>query len=278
MKKFFVFLLALLLFPYNAFAISFNDISNHWAKDYIISDIGEKIIDIDGENFMPEEYITNEEFISMLKKFTNEEFEVSDDLKLKENIKRISACGYLADALKLKEDEDALKKFKDFEQIKNPKIGSLVELKIIDGFEDGNFKPDNFLTRSEAVKIFYMANEKLNASEKINKIETVNGEREYSFVIYGSEECPWCQKLKKYLDEKKIAYSFKDIRKDKEMTEKIYDEFYKDKENYDRVYYPTTIISTKKDDKEIKKAVVGFEEEIYDKIFEDIKNDILDEK
>lgn len=107
----------------------------------------------------------------------------------------------------------------------------------------------------------------------VNEIETNAGVQKVSFIIYGFEECPHCKNLKAYLDGKGIKYVMHDIRLNDAKKGAIYDEFYTtfDKE-YDRVYYPTHVMTLEDGDKSISKAVVGFQQDNYDSIFEEIKN------
>lgn len=106
----------------------------------------------------------------------------------------------------------------------------------------------------------------------INKIKTKAGEEDIRFLIYGFEECPYCQKLKAYLDNKGIKYIARDIRDSEGKKDEIFDKYYKDMtENYDRLYYPTNIMTLEKDGKSIDKCVVGFEEKQYDEIFKQIE-------
>ena len=106
----------------------------------------------------------------------------------------------------------------------------------------------------------------------INKIKTKAGEQDIRFMIYGFEECPYCQRLKAYLDAKGIKYLTRDIRdcegKKDEILKEYYSELYPDS---DRVYYPTHIITLEKDGKSINKCVVGFTKEDYDEIFKQIE-------
>lgn len=106
----------------------------------------------------------------------------------------------------------------------------------------------------------------------INKIKTKAGEEDIRFLIYGFEECPYCQKLKAYLDNKGIKYISRDIRDSEEKKDEIFEKYYSDRTEYnDRVYYPTHIITLEKDGKSISKCVVGFDKEEYDEIFKQIE-------
>lgn len=107
----------------------------------------------------------------------------------------------------------------------------------------------------------------------IVEIETKAGVEKVRFLIYGFDQCPYCQKLKAYLDENRIPYLFRNIKENDEKIKEVYESFYKNlDEDYDRVYYPTTILTLEKDGKSIDKAVVGFTQEMYDEIFNKIKD------
>lgn len=107
----------------------------------------------------------------------------------------------------------------------------------------------------------------------VNKIKTKAGEENISFLIYGFDECPYCQKLKAYLDGKGIKYLSRDIRDCEGKKDEVFKEFYGDFPEFnDRVYYPTHIMTLEKDGKKISKCVVGFEKENYDEIFKKIED------
>ena len=109
----------------------------------------------------------------------------------------------------------------------------------------------------------------------VNKIKTKSGEEDIRFLIYGFEECPYCQKLKAYLDNKGIKYISRDIRNSEGKKDEIFEKYYSDRTEYnDRVYYPTHIITLEKDGKSISKCVVGFDKEEYDEIFKQIEEGI----
>ena len=107
----------------------------------------------------------------------------------------------------------------------------------------------------------------------VNKIKTKAGEENISFLIYGFDECPYCQKLKAYLDGKGIKYLSRDIRHCEGKKDEVFKEFYGEFPEFnDRVYYPTHIMTLEKDGKKISKCVVGFEKENYDEIFRQIED------
>lgn len=107
----------------------------------------------------------------------------------------------------------------------------------------------------------------------VNKIKTKGGEENISFLIYGFDECPYCQKLKAYLDGKGIKYLARDIRDCEGKKDEVFKEFYGEFPEFnDMVYYPTHIMTLEKDGKKISKCVVGFEKENYDEIFRQIED------
>ncbi|MFB0971542.1 MAG: glutaredoxin domain-containing protein [Neofamilia sp.] len=110
----------------------------------------------------------------------------------------------------------------------------------------------------------------------VNKIKTDAGEQDIKFLIYGFDECPHCANLKAYLDGKEIKYTMYDIRRNEDKKAEVYKEFYSvfnegREKPYERVYYPTHVITLEKDGKSISKGVLGFNQENYDEIFEQIK-------
>ena len=143
--------------------------------------------------------------------------------------------------------------------------------KIIDFGVAYDFKTQTVLLDSKNAKIEDIYEEGYFTAP-INKIKTKAGEEDIRFLIYGFEECPYCQKLKAYLDNKGIKYIARDIRDSEGKKDEIFEKYYKDMTEYnDRVYYPTHIITLEKDGKSIDKCVVGFEEKQYDEIFKQIE-------
>lgn len=117
----------------------------------------------------------------------------------------------------------------------------------------------------------YKVTEKYEAP--VNKIKTDAGQQNITFLIYGFDECPHCANLKAFLNEKGIEYKQVDIRLNDAKKEEVYQEFYHtmDKE-YDRVYYPTHVITLEENGTTISKATVGFNQETYEEIFTQIQN------
>ncbi|MFS0572875.1 chitobiase/beta-hexosaminidase C-terminal domain-containing protein, partial [Brevibacillus sp. 179-C1.2 HS] len=104
-------------------AIEFSDIAGHWAKNYILRAVEKGFVSgyPDG-TFKPNNPVTRAEFTVML-----------------------------AGALKLKSEGTALT-FADNEQIgewAKQAVAQAVEARIIDGYDDGSFRPNNRITRVE---------------------------------------------------------------------------------------------------------------------------------
>lgn len=133
-----------------------------------------------------------------------------------------------------------------------------------------DYKTKTVLIDSENPDLKDLDDEK-SSTGPIAEIQTKDGLEKLRILVYGFDQCPYCRDLKAYLDQNKIPYSFSDIRGNDEKIKEVYETYYKDLD-YDRLYYPTTIITLETDGKSIDKAVVGFSKEMYDEIFDKIKN------
>ena len=142
--------------------------------------------------------------------------------------------------------------------------------KVLDFGVAYDFKDQKVLLSSDNPKLADVFEEDY-FTPPVNKIKTKGGEENISFLIYGFDECPYCQKLKAYLDGKGIKYLSRDIRDCEGKKDEVFKEFYGEFPEFnDRVYYPTHIMTLEKDGKKISKCVVGFEKENYDDIFKKI--------
>ncbi|MFW5992001.1 MAG: S-layer homology domain-containing protein [Halanaerobiaceae bacterium] len=101
-----------------------NDISNHWAQDYILSLVNRDIMKAYSDGtFRPDQPVSRGEFSIAL-------------------------------ARQLNIIPDNNEKFKDLESYPDfDLINGLVNEKIVSGYPDGTFKPDNSITRAEMVSI-----------------------------------------------------------------------------------------------------------------------------
>lgn len=139
-----------------------------------------------------------------------------------------------------------------------------------------NFVTGEVLLDSENLEIEDVPHETEFATP-INKVETEAGVQDIQFLIYGFEKCPHCVNLKKYLDENEIKYAMYDIRLNEQKKAEVYAAFYPEfnegrEKPYERVYYPTHVITlVKEDGTTISKGVLGFNQEKYEEIFKQIK-------
>lgn len=139
-----------------------------------------------------------------------------------------------------------------------------------------NFVTGEVLLDSENLEIEDVPHETEFATP-INKVETEAGVQDIQFLIYGFERCPHCVNLKKYLDENEIKYAMYDIRLNEPKKAEVYAAFYPEfnegrEKPYERVYYPTHVITlVKEDGTTISKGVLGFNQEKYEEIFKQIK-------
>ncbi|NLY19952.1 MAG: S-layer homology domain-containing protein [Tissierellia bacterium] len=177
----------------SVFAATFNDIANHWAKDSI--EWASKLDLVVGDNgkFRPEDPISKAEFYTIVNRFigakdtasvTYSDVKSSDwyynevgkavkagyiesasgSLGAEDYITRGAVAKVFANIYKLKDNNDAAKKFKDYNDFPATQIGAIGALAnegILTGFEDGNYKAAAHITRGEMTKIFKAANDKL---------------------------------------------------------------------------------------------------------------------
>ena len=168
-------------------ALSFKDVDNSWAKEYIswCSDRG-IINGYTDATFRPDNKITKAEFASMLAKSIKKEAPIVVDIKfedVKPNdwfyapvkkllafdivdnekkfypnqlITRDLAVKWLASTIALNANVSLLNAFKDANKVINKDaFAKLVELKIVGGYTDNTLRPQNIITRAEAAKLFY---------------------------------------------------------------------------------------------------------------------------
>lgn len=133
-------LLLILVIPLAVTAIDEpNDITNHWAQDYILNVINRGTMKIypDG-TFRPEQPVTRGEFAKALSR----------------------ELGLLP---------DSITSFKDLEGYPGyTLITPLVKEKIFKGYPDGTFRPEKPLSRAEAVVILLKSLGIMNEEQKIN--------------------------------------------------------------------------------------------------------------
>lgn len=167
------------------YAKKFQDTKGHWANSYIdkLSDAG-IMAGYDGNKFKPNTYISRAEFYAVVNQMaglkktytvTFSDVQTSDwfynDVakgikagyivpttgKLNPNnpITREEVTSILGYMYKVNPDESVLKQFKDQSSISTANrgyTGALVKLKIVNGYEDGTFRPKSGMTRGEIAK------------------------------------------------------------------------------------------------------------------------------
>lgn len=169
--------------------MDFDDLpKSHWAYETIMQLSDENVIDgFDNNTFEPEEKVTREQFIKLLVCATHE---VENDLQVvnmsdvnsswaynyigtaqkdsiiqdcdyenglfypQTNLDRVTAATWIYNSLNVSTDDIKTKIFEDVSDSKDDAVVStLYSLGIINGYEDGNFHPDDTLTRAEAAML-----------------------------------------------------------------------------------------------------------------------------
>lgn len=181
-----IFTLLLVFNSSSIYAKKFQDVKGHWSESYIdkLTDTG-LMVGYDGNKFKPDAYISRAEFYSIVNQMaglkktysvTFSDVSTSDwfynDVakgikagyiipttgKLNPNspISRQEVTSILGYMYKIRPDESVLKKFRDQSDIlpmNKGYTGALVKLKIVNGYDDGTFKPNAGITRGEISKI-----------------------------------------------------------------------------------------------------------------------------
>lgn len=130
----------------------YNDLENHYAKEYI-EKLAKYGIGFAGDEFKPDEYITSEEFDGLLS-FTYMDLNDASN----ETLTREAAAVMFVKALGLdgaaKYDSIFVQPFNDVTQNKGY-IAILKAMGIFSGDDNGNFNPQSYLTRAEAAVMVY---------------------------------------------------------------------------------------------------------------------------
>ncbi|WP_054252982.1 S-layer homology domain-containing protein [Neofamilia massiliensis] len=193
----FLLLLALITIkPIKTYA--FTDTDKHWSAEYVDFLAEKKLLTgyKDG-SFKPDDNITRAEFYKIINSLVgyNKSYAVSfSDVKKSDwyydEVARGIKAGYiipttgnlhpnrpitrqevvkiLGQVYKLDELPDKAKDFLDKGEIKEDTlgyVGALVDLKIIEGYQDGNFYPKKEITRGEVCKILYLSMDKLKETK-----------------------------------------------------------------------------------------------------------------
>lgn len=151
--------------------INFKDIDNHWAKENIIHMVENDAVNGYVDNtFKPNNEITQIEFMKIIMKTF--EIRLGDAPSFKwpdyymyavdnyglakkynEKITRYDACEMIIKIMNLKNLETSSNKFKDLDAEHKKDVLKLVNLGIINGYEDKTFRGNNTISRAESVTI-----------------------------------------------------------------------------------------------------------------------------
>lgn len=171
------------MFPFISHAI-ITDISGHWAEDTILKWIEDGLADgySDG-TFRPNRDITRAEFMKLVNNtfgFVEEtEIVYTDVIESQwyfDTVKKAQAAGYIdgyddgtlrpnnpitreevatiiTRIMKLEENEEMVERFKDKDSIKWSRgyVGAVAKAGLMEGYDDGTFRPQRNITRAEAV-------------------------------------------------------------------------------------------------------------------------------
>jgi hypothetical protein len=196
------------------------DLEEHWAKDVILDWLDYGLIECCKEDglFHPDEQITRGEFIALTNIafgfFESAEVTFSDlteDHQYAEEVARAVAAGYISGfedntvrvderisrmevtailariaELPLSEDLTILESFTDSEDIPvwgKGFVGAVVDMGLLSGYPDGSFKPQNYITRAEAIVVLNNAIDVLIVPEE----NTTNpGYLNMNFTVFNS--------------------------------------------------------------------------------------------
>lgn len=187
-------MLLVLIFSNTSEILAFKDVEKHWSSEYVTALTSKKIIyGYEDGTFRPDNNITRAEYYALINRLAGytKAYVVSfSDVKstdwFYEEVAKGIKAGYITPTTgklnpdraitreeavtvlgyvyKLSPDERALENFKDKDTIKTEAggyVGTLVNMKIIEGFPDGNFYPKKEITRGEISKIFILLLDKL---------------------------------------------------------------------------------------------------------------------
>ena len=191
--------------------LKFEDVQNHWAKEYIYAMVDDDCISgYEDGCFYPDKEVSIAEFLKML--LTESDIKLvkignkwpdwymvtalskgyinQNDIENPNNIlTRNKACEILGSYIDLTDVSKGKDSFSDLKSIKeNETILKLVKLGVINGYKDGTFKPDEKVTRAQACKLIinsYKAKEQqiINRKYEPNAQNTNIGEYKSGYVM-----------------------------------------------------------------------------------------------
>ena len=206
MKK--ILIALIILFNISTITCAFTDTANHWAKEYIDWGSNEEIINGYSDNtFKPDEKVKTNEFLKMLveaskykKEITGkrwpdwyiatakrynwiDENEISDYEKA---ITRNEVVKIVSKYIDLRNVSKVKTKINDLENTNKADVLKLINLGVINGYEDNTFRGEKTITRAEAIKII---KEAVNARQKvINDKEYSLSNNDFTYTNIGKEK------------------------------------------------------------------------------------------
>ena len=197
MKKIFWFLLCFLAIIVSSTSFAqvdktFLDIENHWAKPYIDTMLRDGSICGYDEEFKPNKNITMAEFLKMLEVQSDiplvmkgdrwpdwyintaikNKLICDEDLSIIHNeLTTKDSCRLLANFIDVSKVSTSKNNFSDLSKKEQENILKLVKLEIIDGYKDGTFRENEYVSRAQACKMIlksYDAKMELQKSKKFD--------------------------------------------------------------------------------------------------------------
>lgn len=205
-KKLFILSLVVLLIIPNAILannvdVTYTDTKDHWANFYIEQlSLGGYISGYPDNSFKPNNYITYGEFIAIFNRMYNPDYNVEQNgefwysndfleaikagylpegfiINGDDYIKRDEVALLINNYINLDENEELLEKFSDRSLIRYPKeVSALVNLGVLEGYPEGDFKPEDPITRGEMAKVLETTYRKLSV---VNEREVNSDELDF---------------------------------------------------------------------------------------------------
>lgn len=206
MKK--ILMLLIMLFNISAMSYAFSDTENHWAKEYIEWGSNEEIINGYSDNtFKPDAEVKVNEFLKMLVEASKYKKEIvgkrwpdwyiatakkykwieeNTFLDYEKTITRNEVVNIVSKYIDLSNVEKSKMKINDLENNNKNEVLKLINLGVINGYEDATFRGEKTITRAEAIKIIKKA---VNARQKIvNKKQYKLDETVFEYTNIGKEK------------------------------------------------------------------------------------------
>lgn len=190
MKKINIFIISILIFTVIAKpSFAFTDTENHWSKDTVLKMQDSKIVTgYEDNTFRPDDSMTRAEFVTVINRMLDLQEEsskyipdinrndwyyseirkavkvgiIEGDLNgathPEDEITREEAIVILSRAFKLKKTSSMPKGYSDIDEISNwarTEVYSAIKAGYLNGYEDGTLKPQNNITRAEALTLIY---------------------------------------------------------------------------------------------------------------------------